>query len=312
MKDASDTMESAKERHSENIRRFESENKSTSEMMDKLGKKEMEILASFSDFADVWAKIHNKPEFKAIEKGGLEMAQYSPQELKKVSVGAGVLLSGLGGALVGTGGAFAAAGATTAAVMALGTASTGTAIASLTGVAATNATLALLGGGTLAAGGGGMALGATILGASTLGVGLLIGGVIFSIAGSSISEKADKAYDEMLKAEQVIDDICAYLKDLKSAAGKYLHSLINVNARYEEWFGKLRDTVNDKTDWNDFFPEEKLNAENTVLSVGLLYEMCKVKFVLVSDSETKKNEINYPAIGVAMEKSAAFLQAVYR
>ena len=50
-------------------------------------------------------------------------------------------------------------------VATVGTASTGTAISSLSGVAATNATLAWLGGGTLAAGGLGMAGGAIVLGA---------------------------------------------------------------------------------------------------------------------------------------------------
>lgn len=46
--------------------------------------------------------------------------------------------------------------------MALGTASTGTAIFALSGAAATNATLAALGGGSLAAEGGEIALGTTI------------------------------------------------------------------------------------------------------------------------------------------------------
>lgn len=68
---------------------------------------------------------------------------------ESVAVGAGVLLGGLGGAAVGIAGAFAASGATTSAVMALGTASTGTAISSLSGIAATNTTLAALGGGAL-------------------------------------------------------------------------------------------------------------------------------------------------------------------
>ncbi len=44
-----------------------------------------------------------------------------------------------------------------------GTASTGTAISSLSGAAATNAATAWLGGGALAAGGGGMAAGAAVL-----------------------------------------------------------------------------------------------------------------------------------------------------
>ncbi|WP_406315770.1 hypothetical protein [Streptomyces sp. NBC_00118] len=66
-----------------------------------------------------------------------------------------------GAAGVAAGGA-AAYGAFTAAAM-FGTASTGTAISTLSGVAATNATLALLGGGTLAAGGSGMAGGILLL-----------------------------------------------------------------------------------------------------------------------------------------------------
>ena len=61
-----------------------------------------------------------------------------------------------GGALAGT--------ATTSLVAAFGTCSTGTAISSLSGAAATNATLAWLGGGAASAGGGGVAAGTVVLG----------------------------------------------------------------------------------------------------------------------------------------------------
>jgi hypothetical protein len=64
---------------------------------------------------------------------------------------------------VGTGLGIAAGWGTLAAISAWGTASTGTAIATLSGAAATNASLALNGGGTLAAGGGGAALGTIFL-----------------------------------------------------------------------------------------------------------------------------------------------------
>ena len=67
-------------------------------------------------------------------------------------------------------GATAAAG-TASVVAAVGTASTGTAISTLSGAAATKATLAWLGGGSLAAGGGGMALGAALLTGAATGVG---------------------------------------------------------------------------------------------------------------------------------------------
>lgn len=73
------------------------------------------------------------------------------------------LVAGAGGVAAGAAvGGAAAYGAFVGAVS-LGTASTGTAIAGLSGVAATNAALALLGGGTLAAGGAGVAGGMALL-----------------------------------------------------------------------------------------------------------------------------------------------------
>ena len=211
MKEANDTMKLAENKHKEAIARFEAQNKKTTTDMDRLGKMELEILDSFQRFSNIFEQIHNRPEFKSYNKEDVSIPAYNAEELKQVSVGAGVLLGGLGGAAVGTAGGFAAAGATTAAVMALGTASTGTAIASLSGVAATNATLAALGGGAIAAGGGGMALGTTILGATTLGVGILVGGIIFNVTGGKLSDKADEALEQANKEENKIGAICRYM-----------------------------------------------------------------------------------------------------
>ena len=197
MKKASDTQKKAQRRHQRNLKRFEQETETTNQEMDDLGKLELSILKNFETFSDLMEKIQNRPEFRNLAHEEFQIPEYNPEELKKTSVGAGVLLGGLGGAALGTAGGFAAAGATTAAVMALGTASTGTAIASLSGAAAVNATLAALGGGALAAGGGGMALGSAVLGAATLGVGILVGGIIFNLVGNSISDKADEAWKQM-------------------------------------------------------------------------------------------------------------------
>mgnify|MGYP000152262605 FL=1 len=144
MKEANDTMKAAERKHKQNIEYFENESEKTNKRMDKLGEFELKILNDFKDFSDAIEKIQNRPEFKEYKIGGVALPKYNKEELNKVSVGAGVLLGGIGGAAVGTAGGFAAAGATTSAVMALGTASTGTAIASLSGAAATNATLAHL------------------------------------------------------------------------------------------------------------------------------------------------------------------------
>lgn len=298
MKDANDTMESAKRRHERNVAKFEKENETTSQDMDKLGKLELEILHSFGEFSDVFEQIKNKPKFENYTKNGISLPQYDGEKLKEVSVGAGVLLGGLGGAGLGAASGFAAAGATTAAVMALGTASTGTAIASLSGAAATNATLALLGGGTLAAGGGGIAAGTAALGAATLGVGLLVGGVIFNFTGGKLADKADEAWDQMKKAENKINKICSYLKELRETSNNYLDTLTKVNNIYQEHLSGLKSIVNllGHKDWNTFTAEEKKITENTVLLVGLLYSMCKVELVIKDKSDDDMNSINKEAV----------------
>lgn len=311
MKEANDTMQSADYRHRKNINKFEDKSKKTNDTMDKLGAMELEILQSFEEFSDAIEKIQNRPKFKEYTKNGVTLPKYDNEELKEVSVGAGVLLGGLGGAAVGTAGGFAAAGATTSAVMALGTASTGTAIASLSGAAATNATLAALGGGALGstATAGGMTLGASILGATTLGVGLLVGGVIFNFTGNKLSDKADEAWEQMKKAEKTINKICKYLDDLKSTAENYIQSLTKVRDKYNESFSYVSYALNNlhKVDWNDFSDEERIATQNTVLLVGLLYKMCQVSLVNKNENDTEMNTVNHNEISKSVNDAEIVL-----
>ena len=310
MKEANDTMKSAQAQHERNQARFEKQNASTNAIMDRLGKLELEILDSFQKFSDTFEKIQNRPQFKEYSQEGVTLPQYDPEELKKVSVGAGVLLGGLGGAAMGTAGGFAASGAAAAAVMALGTASTGTAIASLSGAAAVNATLAALGGGAIAAGGGGMALGSAILGASTLGVGLLVGGIIFNFTGGKLSDKADEAWAQMKRAEKEINRICNYLKDLSQTANSYIAALLKVNQIYQKHLNWIDMVVNTqgKQDWLEFTEDEQMMVENTVLLVALLYKMCQVKLVEKAASQNDLNTINKQAVQESIQNVEQFLQ----
>jgi uncharacterized membrane-anchored protein YhcB (DUF1043 family) len=81
----------------------------------------------------------------------------------------------------------------------LATASTGTAIASLSGAAATNATLAWLGGGSLAAGGFGIAGGTAVLGG-------LIAGPAIAMAGFAMDSKAEKNLTKAIEFEKEVDE----------------------------------------------------------------------------------------------------------
>lgn len=117
---------------------------------------------------DFEAIVVNKYEF-------LRSEEFARQDLKAAQQSA----AGAGAGF--TAGAAVASMAPTAAVWVattFGTASTGTAISTLSGTAATNATLAWLGGGALAAGGGGTAAGSALL--------ALAGPVGWTIAGATL------------------------------------------------------------------------------------------------------------------------------
>lgn len=308
LKNANDIIKYSQKLHKENIDYFTKENRTATEDMDLLGKKELEILNSLNEFTIVFEKIHNCPELKGYQKDGLTISQFTPEDIKRVSMGAGLLIGGLSSAALGTAGGFAAAGATTAAVMALGTASTGTAIAALNGVAATNATLAALGGGALAAGGGGMALGTTILGAATLGAGIMVGGILFNIVGSSLSNKADEAWGQVQKEREEVNKICDYLSELGETAKNYTSSITEVYKVYQKQLNILMyivDTLK-KTDWSDFSQEEKLVTENIALLAGLLYNMGKVELVLKSN-DCQINTVNRKAVRKALTDAKTIL-----
>ena len=140
-----------------------------------------------------------------------------------------------------------------------------------------------------------MALGTAILGASTLGIGLLVGGIIFNVTGTSLSSKADEAWSEMKNNEEKINTIISYLEDLSDLAKKYKKSFDAVGDAYYDHLADLSAIIedNNKTNWDDFTEEEKLVTQNTVLLVSLLYQMGKIKLVKKDTNDDGLNEINH-------------------
>lgn len=313
MKRANDTLSEAQKRDATNRFHLKVTNRKACKSMDSLGNKEMEVLAGFREFSELFERIKNKPEFDDIKIGEVSIPRFDGEQLKTASVGAALLVSGLGGATLGTAGGFAASGATTAAVMALGTASTGTSISTLSGAAATKATLAALGGGSIAAGGHGVALGTTVLGATTLGVGLLVGGIVISITGSVLSNKADKAWNQMMINEAAIKRTCNYLTELEKTATSYFDLLAKMHLLYNKQIAKMRQAVDahgeGKVEWAAFTEEEKLIVENTIMVVSVLYNMCSVQLVKKSE-QNDLNSINADEIHKAQTEAEETLKAM--
>lgn len=189
----------------------------TNNAIGELGEHTGSLYNSLTSIQAQFDKIRNVPseqklqyeKLKHISLNWKQQANKIDKDYKNATVknaGAGAAGAGLGVAVVTMGPTVAMGVATT-----FGVASTGTAISTLSGAAATNAALAWLGGGTLAAGGGGMAAGNAFLalagpvGWAIAGVSLLVSGLTFWKSKSdknhlenvfiAISERDVKSYE---------------------------------------------------------------------------------------------------------------------
>lgn len=227
-----------------------------------------------SDFIDTFGRLKNvdlvqSPELDKLGSGDfsnttLAGLRQDYQALKDAGLGLGAGL-GSGAAL-----AFGAYNGT----MLLATASTGTAISSLGGVAATNATLAWLGGGSLAAGGYGMAGGMMVLGGIVAGPAIAIFG---HILGNKGEEALNKARSNMEQAQTIRDQ--AELMAGKLRAIELVTSL--ANKTFSTVSTHLRHTVHDMKvviensgeNFQEFSAEEKQTVFSSVKFAQLLKAM---------------------------------------
>ena len=312
IKDAKGKEKAAKTIHQESVECFEAMGEKSNASMDKLGMAELETIQSFEGFSDVIGLIQNRPQFGELSFDGLELPDFDSDEFKKLFIGAKALLGGLSSAAAGVAGGVAASGATTAIVAAVGTASTGTAISTLSGAAATNAILAALGGGSLAAGGGGMALGTVVLSSAAGGAALLVGGVVVNVMGHKIAKDAEEFENQIMQEKSNIDEACILLEEIAVVADGYRRALSSVKQVYDEKLSLVRELVmeQEKTDWNSFNDSEKALVQNLVLLVGMLFSMCKVNLVIDDDGDGITDRVNVAGVQAQLKKSSELLETV--
>jgi len=171
--------------------------------LQKLGEEKLFVLNnSIKNFVDLFGQLKNVDFRNTIGLEELEKFHIDKKEFEELEKMSMFTLSVGEGAVAGVaGGALAAFGAYSAAGM-FATASTGTAIASLSGAAASNATLAFFGGGALSAGGLGMAGGTAVLGGIVAGPALLVMGII---TGAKAGKDLENAKANAAKANEICE-----------------------------------------------------------------------------------------------------------
>lgn len=175
-----------------------------------------------AEFIDTFGRLKNVDTIHTPELEKLNLGDFSTVSLDGLRSDYELLKSSGLGLGAGLGGGAALAFGAYNGTMLLATASTGTAISTLGGAAATNATLAWLGGGSLAAGGGGMALGSMVLGGIVAGPALAIFG---HIVGNKGEEALNNARSNLEQAKTVRNE--ANLMVGKLAAIEKITSLAN-------------------------------------------------------------------------------------
>ena len=255
--EAEEINEDAQEIYENAQRSLEQRRNETQKAVESLGQQKLSLFRdALTPFVVTFSKIKNVDYQQGIIRDGTlpDVSVDQIREVREVVLRMEEVIGG--GALAG--GASALAGlATFGSVGVLATASTGTAIAGLSGAAATNATLAWLGGGSLAAGGFGMAGGAAVLGGIVAAPVLLVGGLMMASKAEEAKESAQSNRRKARAAATAMEEAEVAARDI----GRKATQVRNVLKRLQDYLCSdleaLEDLVSVSTDYRTYDEEEK-------------------------------------------------------
>ena len=210
----------------------------TNEKIDELGSNTSQLYINLDVMQKQIDMIRNVPSEKRIKYDQLRKIRSNwKQQVDKIKSDFKIAMAkNVGGTVagVGAGVAVAALGPTAAMGIAttFGVASTGTAISTLSGAAATNAALAWLGGGAAAAGGGGLVSGTAFLalagpGGWTIGgAALLASIVLFANKKIKLGKEKKEEIEAVLHNVELVSEVNVKMKSLLDKTDK-LRSMLN-------------------------------------------------------------------------------------
>ena len=231
---ANDRINSARQKYTNRRRRYEQaiqdykdKHKWAASRFEDLGKTRLEAMVTLGKAVRFLEKAKLK------ERDLFEKFDITPEQLvqfKTASVQAHEVLKDLtSSAISGVATAASAYGL----VGTFASASTGTAISALSGVAAKSATLAWLGGGTLAAGGGGVAAGTVVFGGLVVGPTLLVVGFFAQAKAGDVENQVEKHITEMDIDEANKQKLLAALDAVLARVTEVKKSTVNLQNELE-------------------------------------------------------------------------------
>lgn len=248
----------AKEIYDDACSSLEMARENAQEAMNKLGQLKFDIYElRLIPFVEAFSKIKNVDFQDKRLQGDLSLSGLTRDDMLMIEKAALDMQQVVGGGVTALGAGGLAGLAAYGGVGLLGTASTGTAIASLGGAAATNATLAWLGGGALSAGGFGMAGGAAVLGGIVAGPVLAVGGMMLA---SKAEEAKHNAYTNRSKARAAAEEMetaAVTTQGIRKRFEEIHGSLTQLNKHFQPLLMGLRRIVSQNTDYATYSNEDR-------------------------------------------------------
>ena len=235
--EADKIQESAIHKYNNRKEQLDKIQQNTDEALNNLGDLELSIGKSIGDFEKLAKELLVKLEKSGYKNQKLTIPSNQLKKISDLSISTTEFLATVAAAgATGAAASFAVYGG----VMAFAAASTGTPIAALSGAAAYNATMAAIGGGSLAAGGWGMAGGAMVLGAAAAAPILAVAGLAYALHAEKALANAEEQSKEVNKALEKMDLAEARLNKITNYIQRINLSLTIINNTFIEYFDALK------------------------------------------------------------------------
>lgn len=223
-------------------KKFESQKEQTTNKLEKLGKVKIKAWAEGMDtFVSVFGSFKNVEIDRKIDSnmsfiGSDEEPKQMLMNIQNASMTANEVAKA-GFAAIGTGALVGIA--SYGGAMLFGTASTGTAIAALSGAAKTNATLAWFGGGAKAAGGMGMAAGKLVLAGVVVAPIVAVAAVIAGAKGKERLAEAQKINAEAREAVSQMEIMTTGMEGIARMSDNYSDFIKKLNKKFAPFIQEL-------------------------------------------------------------------------
>lgn len=248
---------------------------------------------SIFPFVEEISKIKNITFNEANLFDGIVLPVMTKDELSKMIASTLEIKSALTGGIVSLGSGGAVGLAVYGGAGLLGTASTGTAISTLSGVTATNATLAWLGGGSLAAGGFGMAGGMVILGGVVAAPVLAVGGMMIASKAEAAKNEAWANYDKAELASEQMKSAKVATETIRARSNEIGSVLVRLDQKFKPLFESFRSLVSSNDNYSTYSKRER-----------------EVVFLTTSVAKTIRNVLEAPLIDNSGSVAPESLKAI--